>query len=1169
MNERRPHEAKKSDTAKREEEILAFWKENDIFGAALRKDSPEGEFVFYDGPPFATGLPHYGHILAGTIKDAIPRYKTMRGFHVPRRWGWDCHGLPVENEVEKELGLKTKKDIESLGIETFNSAARSAVLRYTEDWKRFIPRTGRFVDMENDYRTMDSSYTESIWWSFKKLHSDGLVYKGFKSMHLCPRCETTLSNFEVNQGYKDITDLSVVVKLELKDEPGAHLLVWTTTPWTLPGNMAVAVNKKFTYIKAKKDDTVYIVAKERAAAILGEKHTVLETMPGEDLVGKRYIPPFDYYTGADLHDKENAWQIYDASYVTLEAGTGLVHIAPAFGEEDLYLAQKMHIPVVHHVGVNGAFKPEITDFAGMAVKPKDDKTLGVGHQDADVAVVKNLAHRGLLFSKEKIVHSYPHCWRCDTPLLNYASTSWFLQVTKIKDKLVAENNAIAWVPESVGTYRFGNWLAEARDWAISRSRFWGAPLPVWACEQCDNVSVIGSLEELKKRTKKSGNRYFALRHGEAEHMRTGIYTADPDSKYGLTKDGVEQVSDAASKFPREQPFVIVASPVLRARESAEILAQKLGTPVEDIIFDDRLREINFGEFDGKQKTEYLTFLARPDWYTAVPKGGESLEEVKIRFGQALYEYESRYQNTTVVLVTHAVGFSSLATASEGASGNRLYQLADAANAEPGALMELYFVPLPVNAKFELDLHRPYIDAVVLSCTCGAPLKRIPDVFDCWYESGAMPYAQRHYLGEKKHDFDPEKGVGFPADFIAEGLDQTRGWFYSLLVLNTALFGRAPYRHVIVNGIIRAEDGQKMSKRLKNYPDPMDIISTYGADSLRYYLLSSPVVRGEDINFSERGVDEVSKKIVVRLRNVVSFQQLYVRPERRTLRELRSRAHASENPLDRWIISRLGELLRAVTDGFESYELDSAARPVALFTDDLSAWYVRRSRGRFKDPASEDYQNALATLQLVLIELSKLLAPVMPFFAEYLYRTVRPEDGPISVHLANWPEDIGVDEKILKEMADARAVVSQALELRDKAHIKVRQPLSLLRARALPESTALRAIIADEINVKRLEEDPSLAEEVWLDTELTAILREEGLLRDVVRAVQDMRKQEGLSVGDRPALIVRTDAEGKQFFKKFAAEIASQAGLSALKLETVGKEEGNVPLPFAARFEIQK
>src|SRR3989338_1434558 len=522
-------EVTKSEVSLREEEIQAFWAANDIFNKSVEtpaSGAPKGDYVFYDGPPFATGTPHYGHILAGTIKDAIPRFWTMNGFRVRRKWGWDCHGLPLENLIEKKLALANKRDIEDFGIKNFNEAARGTVMEYADDWKKVVPRMGRFVDMEDDYKTMDSTYTESVWWVFSELNKKGLVYEGFKSMHLCPRCGTTLSNFEVNQGYKDIKDIAVTVKLPLTDEPNTSLLVWTTTPWTLPGNFAAAIHKDMVYAKAKIGDDFVILAKDRLAQLGDTDYEIVEVFKGSTVVGKSYLPPFDYWQKREVQGEENAWKIYHADYVEVGSeGTGAVHLAPAYGEEDMSLAKEHNIPLAHHVDAEGKFMDFISDFECRLVKPKDDDDANITHLDADIEVVRALAAKGVLFKKENITHSYPHCWRCDTPLLNYATTSWFVRVTDIKDKLVTENNKVHWVPSHVGENRFGKWLEGARDWAISRQRYWGAPLPIWRNPETKEYKVFSSLAELTAHAKKSNNTYLLMRHAESESNLSGLINA--------------------------------------------------------------------------------------------------------------------------------------------------------------------------------------------------------------------------------------------------------------------------------------------------------------------------------------------------------------------------------------------------------------------------------------------------------------------------------------------------------------------------------------------------------------------------------------------------------------------------------------------------------------------
>ncbi len=1135
----------KSSVAKREEDILKFWQENRIFEKSKEKKFPKGEFVFYDGPPFATGLPHYGNILAGTIKDAIPRYKTMRGYRVRRKWGWDCHGLPLENEIEKQLNLKSKKDIEELGIKKFNETARSAVLRYADNWKKIVPRMGRWVDMERGYRTMDATYTESVWWIFKKLFDKNLIYEGFKSMHLCPRCGTTLSNFEVALGYKDITDFSVVVKLPIEGEKNTYLLVWTTTPWTLPGNMAVAVNRDVEYVKAKvkteksKDGEMFILAEKRVEEILkGHEYEIVEKLKGESLLGKSYSPPFPYFLNKDIGGKENAWKIYHASYVSMEEGTGAVHLAPAFGADDLLLAQKENIPIVHHVGRDGKFTSEVSDFSGLSVKPKDD------HQSADIEIIKHLAHRELLFKKEKIKHSYPHCWRCDTPLLNYASSSWFLKVTSIKKRLLSENKKVNWIPEDIGEKRFGNWIKGSPDWAISRARYWGATLPVWRNEKTGACKVMGSVEDLKKRIKRSGNTYFIVRHGEALFNTKNTLNANPETNNPLTESGRSETLQVAKELKSEGVDLIFHSPLPRTRETAQILKQTLNLKNDQVIEDNRLSEVTFGEFEGRSIEDYHSFFEfTRERMTKSPKGGETWDEVKNRISEFLYEIERVHTGKRILIVSHNGPLQMLQAGAEGATVEQCADriLSGEWNVKTAESRELPFIPLPHNADYELDLHRPYIDDSELTEKDGTPLRRIPDVFDCWFESGSMPYGEHHYPFENTDVFNPRGGwlsrpKGYPADFIAEGLDQTRGWFYSLLVLGVALFGKAPYKNVIVNGMVLAENGQKMSKSLKNYPDPMGVVESYGADSLRYYLLSSPIVRGEELAFSEKGVGDIMRKLLSRLENVHSFYALYAGERGKESVAKPNGAHV----LDRWILARLEELAKAITDNMERYELDRATRPIADFIDDLSTWYIRRSRERFKGEDAVDKKEALATTRFVLEKLSRLIAPFMPFYAESLYLNVRGSSSEESVHLCEWPEVKSSDRDVIDSMRFIREKVSLSLEARTRAGIKVRQPIALLKIkkckRDIQNDKELVSLIKEEVNVKRVAFDDMLEEEVEIDTVLTPDLKQEGATRDFIRFVQDLRKQGGLTPSEKIELHISANSSGEELIEVFGEDI---------------------------------
>jgi len=1162
-----------SEVAAREEAIQRFWEAHDIFNKSLTTPGggvPKGDFVFYDGPPFATGLPHYGHILASAIKDAIPRYRTMQGYHVRRQWGWDCHGLPLENLIEKQLGLATKRDIEAYGVKNFNEAARGAVLEYRDDWKRIIPRMGRWADMEQDYKTMDSSYTESVWWVFKQLHEKGLVFEGFKSMHLCPRCGTTLSNFEVNLGYKDIKDIAVTVKLPLLDATGipsgASLLVWTTTPWTLPGNLAAAVNRAFLYVEVKLETEAgeerVILAKERLSQLGTDQYEVLRTFAGVELEGVHYQPPFPWLKeealagrlpGQNPEDFARAWTIYHADYVELgEEGTGGVHLAPAYGDEDMQLAKHHGVPIIHHVDTNGHFMPWVVDFRSQLVKPKDDPEAEVSHLDADIDVVRALKENGTLFKKENITHSYPHCWRCDTPLLNYATTSWFVNVPKIKDELIAANNRVHWVPEHVGKNRFGDWLEGARDWAVSRQRYWGAPLPIWKNPSTGEHKVFGSLAELQQFVPKSANTYFLMRHGEAESNLEGRISANKENHDPLTEAGIAQVERAAVALKNENIDLIVHSGFMRTQQTAERVAAVLGLSSDQVSEDGRLAELQAGQsMEGKTWADYnAQFQTWTDRYRVKLAEGENRRDIQVRTGEVLHELERTYRGKRILIISHAGALFAMESAAKGWTPEDAAQFHDASNTASTTIYfrnaevrTLDFIPYPHNDHYELDFHRPYIDTIDLY-EGDVKLERIPDVFDCWFESGAMPYGQYHYPFENEADFDQ---VLFPAQFIAEGLDQTRGWFYSLIVLGVALFGKSPFENVIVNGLALAEDGKKMSKSLRNYPDPMELVDRQGADAMRYYLLTAPIVRGEDLNFSEKEVAEQQRKNIGRLHNVLAMYELYA--------DSTKAAIDSPQVLDRWIIARFNQLITEVTAGYEAYELDRANRPIADFIDDLSVWYVRRSRDRFKGDDVVDRTYALATLRFVLRELAKVMAPAMPFYAEYLYRAVRTEDEIESVHLTAWPSGGVIDAVLLKNMEHVRTFANLGLMLRTKKNINLKQPLArfnIARSFAKPDGwdEAYETILADELNVKAV----SLAIEIDgvcdFDWVITPELQAEGAVRELVRAVQGMRKQAGLAPQDRIALNVQASESGQAALMTHQKEFMRTVGADTLDFTEV-------------------
>ena len=892
-----------------EQEILNFWDKDQTFQKSVEQRSEENSFSFYDGPPFATGLPHYGHLMQSIIKDLIPRYQTMKGKRVRRVWGWDCHGLPVENIIEKELKLDSKKDIESYGVDKFNEACRQTVLTYANEWKSTIRRIGRWIDMDHAYKTMDKDFMETVWWVFRQLWDKGLIYKSHKSMHICPRCGTPLSNFEVTQGYKDVKDISVFAKFELhgaaeklkiETNEKIYVVAWTTTPWTLPGNVLLAVGAKLEYVLVKivGEEGLLIVAKTRLAEIIADKdfELVLESVQGEDLLGLTYTPIFPYFA-----TWAKAFRVVAGDFVSTEEGTGIVHIAPAFGEDDYKTGQAEGIELLQHVGMDGRFSADVTDFAGMEVKPKDNP------QVTDIEIIKYLAARGTLFAKKKIEHSYPHCWRCDTPLLNYATDSWYVKVSSFKEQLLSNNEKINWQPDHIKHGRFGKWLEGARDWAISRNRYWGTPLPIWESENGDFICV-GSVQELE-------------------------------------------------------------------------------------------------ELSGQKVT---------------------------------------------------------------------------------------------------DLHKHIVDKIEFVKN-GQTYRHIPEVLDCWFESGSMPYGELHYPFENQDFFKQ----AFPADFISEGQDQTRGWFYTLHVLATALTlgtdrESSSFKNVMCTGLIMAEDGKKMSKRLKNYPEPGAILEKYGADALRLYLMSSPAVKAETLNFAEKDVANLRRRVFVIWWNVLAFYKTFANQQAGFF-DLES-GQKPQHILDRWILSRLQSVIQELTLQFDAYEVMKASRLLAPFIDELSTWYLRSSRERIKATDNKEVSQVFAT---VIYELAKAFAPVVPFFAELVHHNMIDEQS--SVHLAKFPElkKELIDKELETSMLTLRKIIEAAHALRKLKQVKARQPLASLQVSgfgSLAHQKELEALLKAELNVKEinwLKADGDLL--VDYDFTLTPELEAEGEAREIIRQIQDLRK----------------------------------------------------------------
>jgi len=1134
----------KSESALREERVLEFWKTNDIFKKSLEKSSPKGNYVFYDGPPFATGLPHYGHILGSVTKDVIGRYQAMRGFSVPRRWGWDCHGLPIENIVEKDLNISGKKAIEELGIDKFVEYARSKVLTYVAEWEKTVNRIGRWVDFDNSYKTMDNTFVESVWWALGELNKKGLLYESVRVLAYCPRCETPIANSEIamDDSYKNITDISVYVKFKLIGEENTYLLAWTTTPWTLPGNTAIAINRNFVYSKVKIENDILILAKETLQNVLKDKkYSVLGEIKGVELIGKSYEPVFNYYKNVHLPHKENIWKVWHGDFVTLDVGTGIAHEAPAFGEDDMSLAKEHNIPFIRHVEPNGTFSKEVTDFAGIKVKPKED------HQSADVLIIKYLAQNGKLFEKEKIVHSYPHCYRCETPLLYYALPSWFVNIQKVKNNLLKNAKSMNWVPSHLKDGRFKNTMESAPDWTISRNRYWASPLPFWKSSS-GKIMFVNSIEDLKSKTKKSGNKYFVMRHGEAENNVLKVCSSAPDNIHHLTEKGKKQVAEAVKSLVDKNINMIFASSFLRTEETTNIIKEVINFPSQNIKIDSRLVELNDGIFaDGPiQKVHDFFKNNNLSKYDGAPEGGESLVDVKKRVGEFIYEIDRKYQNKNILIITHEDTVWALFSAINGL--NKEETMDDIKNnflLKNAEIKEFNFIPLPHNDNYELDLHRPYIDNIVLVDEKREEYKRIPEVIDCWFESGSMPFAQDHYPFE---NLDWKK-KNFPAGFVAEYIAQTRTWFYYTHVISSILFRKAPFENVVTTGTILAEDGEKMSKSKNNFPDPWILFNKYGVDALRFYLMSCPVMKGEDINFSEKSVQDISNKIISRLNNVLAFYKLYRGPQLKILEHKKS-----ENILDQWILTRLDELICGMTNGMEKYDISLATRPVESFIEDLSTWYLRRSRDRIKDGDKD----AKRTLYYVLKTLAKIMAPFAPFTAEDIWLKLKNENDKESVHLENWPKawkrsdlfgflrsDLREAKKILTNMEIVRKIVTLGLEARQKAGIKVRQPLAKLEIKNYKLSNEYKVLIENELNVKEIifekrselkSSERSDLGEVLLDTKITPELKLEGNYRELVRAIQDMRKKMSLTPSDVISLFIETSDKGKKLIQKFEVEL---------------------------------
>ena len=1108
---------------KLEEKILKFWEKNKVFERSIKKRKKD--FVFFEGPPTANAPPGLHHVLARVFKDIVCRYKTMRGQRVVRKAGWDTHGLPVEIQIEKKLGLKSKKEIERFGISKFNKECQKSVWEFKKSWEKLTQRIGFWLDLKNPYITYEPDYIESVWYVLKKIWEKGLLYQDFKVVPFCPRCGTPLSSHEVAQGYQRIKEPAIFVKFkilnpEFKD---ASLLIWTTTPWTLPANVAVAVNSNFDYCQLKIGDELLILAKERINT-LNLKGEILKEFKGKDLVGTKYLPPFDFYQ-PNL-EKERIWEVLAGDFVSLKEGTGLVHIAPAFGEEDLELIKKENekrekkFPILVNVDEEGKFKLEVKKWAGIFVK------------EADPLIIKDLKERGLLFKEEIYEHDYPFCWRCKSPLLYYAKKSWFIKVTKVKEQLIKNNQKINWVPDFIGKGRFGEWLKEVKDWALSRERYWGTPLPIWQCKNCHHQLVIGGKEDLRKQ-KFSKNKYFILRHGESEMNKKGILISVLPEKIPcpLTEKGKEQILKTAKELKGKKIDLIIASDLLRTRQSAEILAKELGAKV---IFDKRLRDIKAGVFEGKSQREHTEFWKNyEERYKKRPKGGENYNDVKMRIYNFLKEIDQKYQGKTILLVSHQRPLAMLEGALNGYSIKEFEKKIEPKKLKCGESREIEFRIFPYDEEGNLNFHRPFVDEIKFLCPkCQGNTERVPEVIDCWFDSGAMPFAQYHFPFENKK-LILEKNQ-FPADYICEGIDQTRGWFYTLLAVSTLLGFGAPYKNVISLGHVLDEKGEKMSKSKGNVVDPFYIVGKYGADATRWYFftINQP---WEPKLFKEKDVEGALKNFILVFWNCYQFFKTYS-PKKIKI----SLPKKLKNILDAWILSKFNSLLLKIIQALENYDITFAAREIEKFVvQDLSQWYVRRSRKRFQFPNEKETKEAIAVLGFLLFNLAKILAPFLPFVSEAVWQGIvglnfRTKK---SVHLEDWPKTNKklINKKLEKEMEATREIVREALAKRQKAKIKVRQPLKSLTIKRRLKKDFLD-LIKEEVNVKEVK----IGKVFNLDTKITPELKKEGQLREIIRQIQQARKEANLKPTQKVKIYFEGDKKLLSLIKERESEILRQA-----------------------------
>jgi len=1144
---------------KKEEEILNFWQKNKIFEKSVENRKKSRSFIFYEGPPTANGQPGLHHVLARSFKDLICRYKTMKGFLVERKAGWDTHGLPVELEVEKELGFKNKTEIEKYGIKQFNEKAKASVWRYKKEWEKLTERMGYWIDMKNPYITFEPDYIETVWWLIKQIAQKGLLYKSYKVLPYCPRCSTPLSSHEVSLGYEIVKDPSIYAKFQILNPKSEilhqlkiknlklkiFLLVWTTTPWTLPANTAIAVDSKLDYkLWQIKDEVLisYLKPPQKEAKLLGE-------IKGKELIGEKYEPLY-FHSPKEQEDKK-IYEVVEGSFVSTEEGTGLVHIAPAFGEDDMELAKKLGLAFIKNIDDKGCFNeelqevPEIRTLASLRtffLAPLEIK--GKFFKEADPLIFKNLEERNLLYSGDLkgTTHEYPFCWRCHTPLLYYAFEAWYIKMSQVKKDLMRNNQKINWVPQYIKDGRFGQWLSDVKDWAISRNRYWGTPLPIWECEKCGHDEIIGSLKELQEKALVSPKFYY-LRHGEPIFNIKRYISCYPEKNPShLTEKGKKEIQKIAQILKKENIGLIISSDLTRTKETAEIISQALKIK---IIYDSRLRETNVGIYNGRPVEEYQKLFENLDQrYLKAAEGGENLTAVRKRMLEALKDAANKYPQQNILIVSHQEPLSTVLNKYRPQLGER------------GSIP---YKAWPLNDDGELDLHRPYIDEIKIKCPqCGSEMKRREEVIDCWFDSGAMPYGQRHFPFEQFANpnlpgWKMIKRIPFPADYICEAVDQTRGWFYTLLAISTLLNLGPSYRNVISLGLILDEQGEKMSKSKGNVVEPMEIIQRYGADSLRWYLytVNAP---GEEKRFAESDLLNFQRRFLNTTWNVFLFYQTYAFKGEAKISHL--------SLLNQWILADLEETKAKVINSLDHYSVFEATKVLDSFVDDLSRWYLRRSRRIFQKSNNQtEWETSSLVLRIVLQEFALLLAPFCPFFSEIIWQELKEEKSKESVHLADYPkgERKHQNKKILILMQEIRDLSAKVLSLRQKENIKVRQPLNLLKIKdkksTIKNHLALLKILKEEINVKEIIFDKDLASDIELETKLTPELIEEGIIREIVRQIQEERKKEGLIPKDRIEIrLLVENPKLKNILEKWSEYLKKET--SASNLEFI-EEKGQI------------